>query len=153
MIDVQLMLTELIRDEGMRLVAYDDATGRQIRPGTILIGHPSIGIGRCLDTDGMTKAEVVAMAQNDIAYYLGELAMQSWFPPMDPVRQRAIVNMRHELGMRGLLGFREMIAALSACDWEMAADVAADSLWARSGSDRAKRVLGLLRNGADTAEA
>jgi GH24 family phage-related lysozyme (muramidase) len=35
--------------EGRRAQAYDDATGQPITPGSIIEGHPTLGIGFNLD--------------------------------------------------------------------------------------------------------
>lgn len=144
MIDLELMQAELLRDEDMVLHVYDDATGRLIRPGSIIIGHPTIGVGRCLDEDGLTEGEALTLLANDIGLYVHQLGGFAWFRNLDAVRQRAIVNMRHQLGMNGLLEFHDMIAALERCDWTAAVAAGRASQWHVHSFARAERVLALI---------
>lgn len=147
MIDMATMTRELIRDEGARACVYDDATGLPIRPGSHVAGHPTIGVGRALDVAGLRDAEVAYLLSQDIAAYLAELQPWRWFAAMDPARQRAVVNMRHQLGLAGLLGFTHMIAAITQGDWHRAAVEARCSKWAIECPERAARVLALLEHG------
>lgn len=148
LIDVDAMCFELERDEGRRFLVYDDATGLPIGAGSYVIGHPTIGVGRCLDRSGLRDDEIDALLENDIVQYLDELVDFPWFMALDPCRRRAIVNMRHQLGLVGLLGFHRMIAALVDLDYDLAYLEGCLSLWYRQTPMRAKRVLELLRLGA-----
>src|SRR5471030_2400444 len=105
LIDVSLMSLELRTVEAERFTVYDDKTGTPLHPGTMLQGHPTIGVGRALDLRGITRPESAIMLANDIALYTGELANYDWWMALDPVRRRAIVNMRHQIGLDGLLEF------------------------------------------------
>jgi lysozyme len=58
--------------------------------------------------------------------------------------QRALANMVYQLGVRGLLGFRNMLSALRAGDRLAAADHCLDSEYARQTPERALRVAHLL---------
>lgn len=90
----ELLVTELIRDEGVRLNAYDDASRLPIRPGSIVRGHPTIGIGRALDVRGVTPDEAQYLLSNDIdAFTLGLQQRYPWFNNLDDTRQRVLVNM------------------------------------------------------------
>jgi lysozyme len=146
--DFDTMADELARDEGIRRTVYDDATGEPIRPGTTVHGHPTIAIGRSLDIDGLSITEAKSLVMNDIASYLPQLKPLSWFSGMDAVRQRAILNMRHQLGLAGLLAFRDLIRYCDAHDYASAARAGRESFWARSQTpDRAARVLEQLASG------
>jgi lysozyme len=151
--DVEAMVAELSRDEGgNRLHVYDDATGHDLVPGTLLIGHPTIGIGRALDTHGISLGEGQGLLANDLNAYLMELRPLPWFAALDPIRQRAIINMRHQLGLSGLLSFRQMIAAITRQDWAAAVAAGMASKWATVQSPaRARRVLAQLRDGTAPA--
>ena len=47
-------LIDLISDhEGVKLKVYDDATGQELKAGDVLVGHPTIGIGRNVAKDGL----------------------------------------------------------------------------------------------------
>lgn len=147
-IDYDAMTDELSHDEGgCRLTVYDDATGAPIRPGHTLLGHPTIGIGRALDVNGISATEGRSMAMNDIADYLLQLKPIPWFAGMDRVRQRAIINMRHQLGLDGLLAFRGMINFCELHDYASAAKAGLASEWARQTPTRAARVMEQLSSG------
>ena len=62
-------LINLISDhEGVILKVYDDATGQELKAGDILIGHPTIGVGRNVAKDGLgiSQEEAEFMLMNDI---------------------------------------------------------------------------------------
>jgi lysozyme len=141
------MTIELERDEGTRLKVYDDATGRDIVPGSTCIGHPTIGIGRALDVNGISVGEADDLVLSDLRRYWVELSRMPWFALLDPIRQRAIMNMRHQIGLDGLLGFSMMIDALATCDYAKAAARGLESRWATQTPDRARRVLAMLLTG------
>ena len=82
--DTALMVAELTRDESCRLVAYDDATGAPIKPGTTVKGHCTIGVGRALDARGISPAEAQYLLSNDIAAFtLGLQRAYPWFNGLD----------------------------------------------------------------------
>ena len=62
-------------------------------------------------------------------------------------RYYALCNMAYNLGVAGLLKFKNMWASIEADDWTGAADHAMDSKWARQVGVRAIRVTSLLRDG------
>jgi lysozyme len=147
-VDYRLMEVELRRDEKTVLRVYDDATGHPIIPGSHVIGHPTIGVGRALDTCGITDDEATDLLWGNMAEYSGELMALPWFVGLDRGRRRAIMNMRHQMGLAGLLQFRRMIAAIEAGDLAAAAAAGLDSQWARTQSPvRAQRVMALLEHG------
>lgn len=147
MIDLGAMTTELIRDEAIKLVVYDDATGEPIVVGTTVRGHPTIGIGRALDVHGITSDEASYLLQNDIARTVHQLGTLDWFDVMDAVRQRAVVNMAFQMGFGGVSTFHTMISCIRAQDWHGAAAAALQSRWATQTPERAARVTKLLESG------
>ena len=59
-----------------------------------------------------------------------------------------ILEMAYEMGVSGVLGFGDMLAALSAGDYDKGADEALDSKWARQDSPRRARELAeIIRGG------
>ena len=54
-------------------VVYDDATGKPIRAGDTLIGHPTLGFGRNLSGKGIEddEAEVMEALERDILAGMG----------------------------------------------------------------------------------
>lgn len=146
---LDLAALDLIQDEGMELFVYDDATGKRLQPGSVIKGHPSIGVGRCLDRKGISQAEAKVMLMSDLTQYHAELSKLPWYAQLDPARRRAILNMRHQLGFAGLMNFHAMITLLGKGDFANAAQMGLSSLWGKETPDRARRVMYLLASGHD----
>lgn len=152
--NVNLMISELQRDEGNRLSVYDDATGKPIVRGYTLQGHPTIGVGRALDVRGISADEALVLLKNDInAFTLGLQQAYRWFNSLDDVRQRALVNMAFNLGLGGLAGFQQMLKAIEARDWQAAADAMKASRWFSQVGDRGERLHSAMLLGSPEAEA
>lgn len=130
---------DLVRDEGLVLTVY-----------TCPAGYPTIGVGRNLQGRGISKAEAFYLLDNDINVCLGDLASFEWWGALNSVRQRALLNMRFQLGSKGFRGFTKMLAALDQRDYVAAAAAARDSKWARADSpQRAARVTAQIETGAE----
>jgi lysozyme len=138
--DREALRQDLIRDEGLKLSAYQDH-----------LGFWTIGVGRLIDArkgGGITKPEAMVLLDNDIRVCMEDLAMWPWFQQLNGVRQRALLNMRFQLGSGGFRGFRQMRAALEAGDPALAAVRARHSKWAREDTpERAARVTAMLETG------
>ena len=81
---------------------------------------------------------------------LDDLSTFQWFGGLDPIRQRALVDMRFQLGPIGFRGFSRMIAAVAAGDYARAAVEALDSDWFRQDTPaRAARVSSMLETGRE----
>ena len=52
--------------EGVKYRVYDDANGKEIKAGDTLVGHPTIGVGRNVASDGpgITKDEMIKAMQD-----------------------------------------------------------------------------------------
>jgi lysozyme len=145
---LQQQLSELIEDEGSRTRVYDDATGLPIGPGSTVLGHPTIGIGRALDVHGLAPNEVAYLLHNDIGSIEASLSKQTWWVRLDPVRQGVMVNLAFNLGLHGLALFVRMIAACMMQDWSQAAAELQNSQWARQvEAERRDRLLEQLTTG------
>lgn len=155
--DIDRMYAELERHESLRTHVYDDATGKRLQPGEKPKGHPTIGIGRNLRArpltdgekallrenrpdlgerdlfkDGITEEEAWYLASNDVRTTTGELDKRlPWWRNLSEVRQRAVVNMAFNMGVDGLLGFRKMLAAMQAGNFDRAAQEAIRSDWSK----------------------
>ena len=135
----ELLRQDLVRDEDLRLKVYKCPAG-----------YLTIGIGRNLEGRGISRAEALYLADNDINECLADLAAFAWWGALNPVRQRALLNMRFQLGSGGFRGFRHMLAALERRDYTAAAAAARDSKWAREDSpERAARVTAQIETGAE----
>ena len=132
------IITDLKRDEGVVLHAYQDS-----------LGLWTIGIGRLIDQrkgGGISEKEAVMLLTHDLERIMTDLDTRIpwWTHQPEPV-QRALVNMAFNLGVPGLMGFKGMLAALQARNYVEAAKAALDSKWAKQVGDRARRVADLIR--------
>lgn len=144
------LLTRLAQKghEDLRLVVYDDATGKPLKKGDTLVGLPSIGIGRNLVGRGITKDEAVILCMNDILEVEKSLdALCSWWRRLDETRQQVVAEMAFNLGAGGLMKFVNMLAALKAGDFSRAADEMKDSAWYRQVGRRAVTLCAAMRSG------
>jgi lysozyme len=128
---------QLVRHEGLRL-----------KPYRCTAGYLTIGVGRNLDSNGITEPEAMLLLENDIKVCLEDLAMWPWFQRLNAVRQRALIDMRFQLGSAGFSNFKQMRAALEAGDPALAAQRARLSKWAREQTPaRAATVTAMLETG------
>ena len=143
------MLIDFIkRHEGLRLKAYDDASSAELAPGVMLTGHPTIGWGRALDTNGISKEEAEILLARDItrASNTARVLVPS-FGDLNSARQAALVSMAFQLGHGGLRQFKSMIAAIEAEDWPRARMEALHSAWATQTPARAEEIGEMLLTG------
>lgn len=140
--DLDALFAELESEEGCVLHAYRDH-----------LGYLTIGVGRLIDQrrgGGISREEARMLLVNDVARIEAELdAHLPWWRAASPRRQRALLNMAFQMGVSGLLEFRNTLAMAERGDWAAAADNALKSLWARQTPARAARVAAMLRDGAD----
>lgn len=135
-----VIVSELIRDEGMVLSAYRDS-----------LGYLTIGVGRLIDSrrgGGITEQEAIYLLSNDIDRVKVELDIRlPWWTTLSNVRQRVLVNMAFNLGISGLLKFRNTLQAIQDGRYEDAAQGMLKSKWAGQVGDRALRLAKMMREG------
>ena len=128
---------QLIRDEGIRLKAYRDTQGLL-----------TIGVGRNLDGVGLYPDEVEYLLDNDLRRVQEQVLIAlPWTVSLDEARFGVLLNMCFNLGLRGLLKFREMLSAVETGDWTTAAVEMLDSDWATQVGDRAVRLAKQMETG------
>jgi lysozyme len=145
-VDIQF-IKELILEEGTVLRVYDDATGAPLLPGSRLLGHPTIGTGRALDTHGISAAESNVLLDNDLAEVSSALSVYPWWTSLSAVRQFVIVSMAFNMGVVGILGFAHMITALTRRDYPQAAREMLASRWAKQVPARSLRLAEIMLTG------
>lgn len=139
--DIAALRADLARDEGLRLKPYTDTVGKL-----------TIGYGRNLDDVGISEDEAAVMLTNDIAKVMVQLDSHlPWWQQMDPVRQRVLANMAFNLGINGLLGFKNTLILMESGQYEAAADGMAQSRWHRQVGPRALRLEFMMRTGKESA--
>lgn len=136
-LNIEALQQDLIAHEGLRLKPYRCTAGKL-----------SIGVGRNLDDVGISKDEALVMLKNDIDRVLDNLdAHLPWWRQMSEPRQRALANMAFNMGIGRLLGFRKMIAALAAGQYDEAARQAKDSKWAEQVGTRDDDLVKMIKEG------
>ena len=129
---------QLVRHEGLRL-----------RPYRCTADKLTIGIGRNLDDCGISQSEAYVMLINDIMNC--EKQLQAKIPDiyngLDEVRKSVMLNMCFNMGINGLLGFKNTLAFVKAGDWERAANNMLVSKWAKQVGRRAIELSELMRKG------
>lgn len=133
------MKEELLRDEGFRSFPYKDTTG-----------HLSIGIGHNLSAQGITKDEALYILQNDINECWAELVkLIPWIVNLNTVRQRVIVNLGFNLGVVGLMGFKDMLNKCRLGQFKEASAALLDSHAARQLPSRYARLATQMETGSE----
>ncbi len=129
----------LIKHEGMRLKPYEDVLTEDI----------TIGVGRNLDSLGLTEDEVMYLLTNDIVRCDKELLNNfKWYPELCRARQDALINLCFNLGITRLLTFKKALQAMADKDYLKAADEFLDSKWATQvGSNRSDDIACMIRTG------
>jgi lysozyme len=142
------VVEQLKREESKRLTVYDDATGSPIVPGYRVIGHPTIGIGRALDTNGISDDESEYLFANDVANVRIELARRiPWMTGLNEPRQAVLIGMAFQMGVGGLMLFKNTLAMVKSGEYESAAKNMLKSLWAKQTPERALRMANQMASG------
>lgn len=136
-VNVDLMKAELEREEGRRSKLYIDS-----------LGVPTCGIGRNLRDVGLSGHEIEYLLENDIQRCMNDLdAMLPWWRDLDDVRQRVMLNMCFQLGIKGLQGFTTTLTRIHAGKYDEAAEGMLESLWAKQTPARAQRMANMMKTG------
>ena len=129
---------QLIMHEGLRL-----------KPYRCPAGYLTIGVGRNLETKGISENEALFLLRNDIEEVTRQLELFGWYVALGPVRRKVLIDMAFNLGMVGLMGFQKMIEALERGDYEAAADEMVNSRWYGQVGERGRRLERMMRTGED----
>ena len=135
--------------EELRLKAYDDATGKELRPGDTLKGALTIGWGHNLSANGITQRNAIAWLTEDIEKATAQCRQAfDWLDLLDPVRQDVIIQLAFNMGLAGLKTFKKFLAACEQQDWSLAVNELLDSKWATQvGKERVDDILNAIEYG------
>ena len=132
--------TQLKRDEGEKLHAYQDT-----------LGFWTIGIGILIDQrkgGGLRPEESEFIFRNRLKLLDEELArVLPWLPKLDPARRGVMLNMAYQMGVMGLLGFKTTLALVSTGKYQEAAKQMLESKWAKQTPARAQRLSNQMATG------
>ena len=131
---------QLRRDEGEVLTAYQDH-----------LGFWTLGVGRLIDKrkgGGITAEESAYLLSNDIDKREAELLRRApWMATLDPARFGALLNMAFQMGVDGLLGFKNTLAMVRNGEYDAAEAMMLESLWAKQTPERAARISKQVKTG------
>ncbi len=127
------IVDQLRRDEGESPTCYQDH-----------FGYWTIGVGRLIDAKkggGLRPDEIAYLLNNDIVDRREALTKAlPFFAELSSARQGVLINMAFNMGVAGLLKFKQMLAAVEAGHWGIAANEMLDSNWAHQVPKRAVRL-------------
>ena len=126
---------QLLRDEGLILHTYRDSQG-----------YLTIGVGHNLDARGITKEAALQILDDDISdTKVGLMAKWPWMRELSPARLGAFINLAFNVGVRGVQGFKRLLLAAQAGQWEEAAAELLASPYATQVGERAMRLATQLK--------
>ena len=120
----------------------------RLKPYTDTVGKLTLGIGRNLEDKGITEQEALFMLNNDVDYFYRQLSKKlTWFKTLDDARQNVLVNMAFNLGVAGLMSFKNMLEYVFHYEYDDAAKEMLNSKWARQVGYRAQELAEQMRTG------
>lgn len=124
--------------EGYRQLPYRDTVGKL-----------TIGIGFNLDDTGLYLDESQAVLRLRLLRVGRELTEHlPWVANLDPVRLAVVLDMAYNLGVPGLLKFKNTLAHVEAGRYKAAAANMLLSKWARQVGKRANRLAQMMETGS-----
>ena len=138
------LIAELRRDEGVEYTPYLDTVDvRTVGVGHNLQAKP-IPMGW---TYPLTDAQVDHLLADDLKTVFDGLdAKLPWWRTLDYPRQRVLANMAFNIGIGGLMGFNNTLAAVKQGRYNAAGTGMAASKWATQVGARADRLVDLMVN-------
>lgn len=115
------------------------------------LGFWTIGVGRLIDRrkgGGLSPEEIDFLLDNDIRRYSAEVFRAlPWAQDLDEPRQAVLIGMAFQMGLSGLLGFRNALAHVKAGRFARAASAMLTSQWAQQTPGRAARMARQMETG------
>jgi lysozyme len=132
---LDLAVARLKTDEGFRAAAYRDTVGKL-----------TIGYGFCVDA-GISQLAATALLIAQAQERAQALSGFWWAKDLDDARMSVVIEVAFNDGLRGLLHFPKMLAAIGKKDWQTAHDELLDSDAARELPGRYKAIAQILLTG------
>jgi len=134
------IVKQLKQEEGEVLHAYKDH-----------LGFLTIGVGILIDKrkgGGITNEESDYLLVNRLSSIYKELVISlPWLDKLNEAREAVLVEMAFQMGIEGLLKFKDTLAKIKASDFEGAASSMLSSLWSRQTPGRANRMAKQMLTG------
>lgn len=122
-------IDQIKEDEGFSGVPYNCPAG-----------FITIGYGRNLEANPLTREEAEYLLNNDLKKVTKQAMTLPYYTELTPERRAVVINMIYNLGYPRFKGFRLMHKALCEKNYLQAASEMLDSKWAVQVGDRAKRL-------------
>lgn len=133
---------QLVEHEAFVEHAYQDS-----------LGYWTIGVGRLIDKrkgGKISREEGNILLGNDINLRRALLDKHlPWWRDLDEVRQRVILDMAFNLGVQGLLGFKNTLGFIRQGNYYAAAVNMRQSKWYTQVGNRAERLVRMMITGSD----
>lgn len=134
---MQRLQEVLVKHEGYRRHPYRDS-----------VGVLTVGIGRNLESKGLSRGEALLLLQNDMTEaYNAALREFPWFLGLTQNRKIVVLSMIFNLGLDGFRSFKRMIAAIEDENWTLASAEALDSTWRHQVGQRALDLAEMMEAG------
>lgn len=101
---------QLIGHEGLEKCVYEDTQGQM-----------TIGVGRNLTANGISREEALFLLQNDVAEAIADLESLPFWLTLNEARQRVLIDIRFNVGPSRFIKFKKLREALEAGDYGRAA--------------------------------
>lgn len=131
------IVDQLKRDEGLRLKPYRDSVGKL-----------TIGYGRNLDDEGISQQEAEMLLSDDVQAVGNQLhGLLPWTDGLDEARRGVLLNMAFNMGIYGLMQFKNTLGLIQQGDYLGAAVAMRQSKWAEQVGPRAERLAIQMETG------
>ena len=148
-LDKEALKKQLEMNEGLKLRAYLCPAGRlTVGVGRNVEANPvDDELGRTINAVGMTIThdEAMLLLDHDVDRTVSQVRTNvPGFDELPESCQHVLVDMAFNMGLAGLLGFRNMLKAIRAGDFQKAAREMLNSKWAGQVGVRAKRLVRMM---------
>jgi lysozyme len=141
------------------LISYGESVKNMTKIETLLLKHEgyeryvyrctadklTVGIGRNLESNGLTMEESLYLLRNDIKRCEYDLhGIFNNFGEFSEDRQNVLIDMRFNLGAEGFREFKKMIAAIRTENFILAAHEMTKSRWYEQVGDRSQLLTGMM---------
>jgi len=143
--NLALLISELRIDEGVRYEPYNDS-----------LGIPTVGVGHNLQAAPLPDVWAYPLNDDEVNQLLTEDLQTvftsldnnlQWWTDLNNVRQRVLANMCFQMGIGGLLGFRNTLIFIRQGQYSAAASGMLNSKWADQTPARAQRLATMMSTG------
>lgn len=122
--------------------------GLRLKPYFCSAKKLTLGYGRNIEENGITKTEADFLLSNDILNITNEIIDSfCWFSGLNDDRQSVIINMVFNLGMPRFKTFEKLISAIENRDFTVASVEMLDSKWATQVGARAIELADAMEHG------